>query len=228
MPEQSEKTAVQDRVQRSMNFDRERIDQIVAEADREMATEMSARVEVKHVAVVSAIVPVVVEAPSPIVVVASIAREKSETERIEKVEARRDAVRYSFLGWCLVQFKLESTASSLAFSSFLSLLAFFGLFGLGVDELFVFSKRPLHVLATACLLNCMFLGFPFGLPIAIAVACCKKAFAGGANAIANTAFGLWVAAKSTVVGIGVVAKWTGVGLYYAITNQLMPSFCWSN
>lgn len=41
--------------------------------------------------------------------------------------------------------------------------------------------------------------------------------------ITNTALGLWTAVKGTGYGIG-----CGIyGLYYAVTNQLIPSFCWS-
>ncbi len=199
-----------DTVQHSMRFVRERVDQVIAEADREMAAEMSAKVAVEE--------KLVVEAKAP------------EIPKKAEASSRRSETFTDFLDAHGNQFCGASLGFGICFL-FLS-MGFAGFYNwahadvTGAKSLGRIMGWWTVAICVPPILNLPSNGAFLGYPALALVFFARKNLSGIFYAITNTAFGVWTVAKSTVVGIGTGIKWIGIGLYYIITNQLMPSACW--
>ncbi len=194
-----------DVVQRSMNFDRDRVDQIIAEADREMAAETSAKVNVE--------VKPVTEAKAP---------------EVAKVEAKPAVIKdpslpgNGFERFCERHIKVVSFAALLLHGAIGATVGACGAYWRGGDVVMCIYAGIWGFTIG------MFGALPSFELMSLASTALEKTgvariLAVPANAIATTALGIWTAGKTTVCGIGIGIKCTGVGLYYSVANQLMPS-----
>lgn len=183
-----------DVVQRSMNFDRDRVDQIIAEAEQEMAAQKTAQVSVEEKPVVEVLS--VAEARVPEVAVSFVADPKP-------VEVANPSV---FSGVMILVFVCIPAAWLLDCAEWAAWKRFI-------------PAAPKWIWLTSCFLNGCLAGW-FTKPVAKFM---QRFMAVSIHAITNTAIGVWTAVKSTVMGIGTGIKWVGIGLYYAVTNQLMLS-----